>query len=1471
MSSRIRAMDNSRLSQNISGRFGGGRVARDAAERALRQLQPGDPEYDGMFEDRVLSPSGLNPAQHDPLDAEAFHGAPMQQHVPSQGSGATQAMVGEQYMDTAAQQQMTPQQMAQYEHEMQQQLMQTSPSRSGTPSARRSSLSPGGGRTTSDPSGSEGTSQGPRYVTRKVRISPEPSYPSSSRSPSASPPPSYRRRGERETGVRSPITSPNGPNGRVGIASPRSTAVSTGGVSAAPSAGRSISSSGYGAAKYLTSGYRTVSHPDMTSTSSAQAPSRPRRRAPVDPDTINALSRPTAATSNSRRDRVSEPQLPPSVAGRPAWGGGSGRTRVQSRQTRVAQAAMSQAGPTRRPVLPAWVPPATAAVAPADRSYQPQQRRQPGALQDDDEAAIIAATLNNVQPQQSGDPGEGPERAEFSFSPNARQPQAGVAMHQGSEPSTQHLHHPQHPHESQHRPVTAPGQGTGGGNVGAWAGNMLVGQSMDQRRRQSLDRVDEVYQRYRTKEHRNDLPAYKYSQPRSFGPHVPVTQKMFGFDDAHPGIAEEHFLRSPKQNKMLEKERMKEAERTRRAEEGAARERLRGSPIQGVPSAQRLRADVTHLARSRQAGRNRLNELEEEAEGIRHRSREIGQRAMEAIARSAHITGRSRSSSPGMGRAVRYRPSRSVSPPGGTWSGSPGRLGPGYRPATAVAYGRSPCAGKPYSSAGGSGLRPLSAPMGPSGYEDLGQMNEYSYDQYGDMDEDAIFDDEGYDGGDYGADADRYPQPGNSLPRSSLPHPHSPPPYTSGSPQRDQYAPHNASGSSGGNGYTERSDDDSGYRVYMDERNGGVFVDTAGRQAEGGRVGGPSINEDEFRMAAGAFDPHKFAEYNRQVDMEMERRALEEGYESDQERERNAMDAMDSLTKAQRSELERQEEEGKEMAELLQETWQEQDSWMDFYRNRLGPNDGYHFNEQQEGDEGGYGQGEPRSTHSSPGPRHQYLVDQYNTAGLNRGYLSEEEEMYTNGDPFLHTMTGKLRAEGLHSILRDPPANIRRSMFKPTVPLAPFTFEEREKNKPKSIHKVKLEQDLALKRREDEAINRLRFHASPMPKSVMQPRYAAMTLQREVQRQVNREQRIMELHGQIQQPFSFEQREAERQAHKETYMRDAKDPNRFQVPFKAKGVPLHMREERFKLMQIQMEEKRGDARSRAEMARLHAKERVKAETAERVSEADRAYKNRLHAVDPIWNQRYETRPPGAVPDYNAMHAQWEMDAARIRANNRRRITVPNEFKLNGGTPADQAERQHKSLERRQRIILDMQLDSELLPEMRWPYTTPRGRVRPVPPPATVDNLPDYKIAETRANMLRIAYNKGMMKRGQYDMKDERDRKALDKARKEAMVRAQTWMTIQQDIQRKKGGVSEVDISGLGGEHGGGGTADAMMGGGGGGSGLSVADRREALASRSQAPVQYIEARHAQAEKKARGIVEDELLKQGLDTYKYVEG
>eukprot|EP00967_Tisochrysis_lutea_P029459 scaffold34463_cov20-Tisochrysis_lutea.AAC.1 len=49
-----------------------------------------------------------------------------------------------------------------------------------------------------------------------------------------------------------------------------------------------------------------------------------------------------------------------------------------------------------------------------------------------------------------------------------------------------------------------------------------------------------------------------------------------------------------------------------------------------------------------------------------------------------------------------------------------------------------------------------------------------------------------------------------------------------------------------------------------------------------------------------------------------------------------------------------------------------------------------------------------------------------------------------------------------------------------------------------------------------------------------------------------------------------------------------------------------------------------------------------------------------------------------------------------------------------------------ALERRQRIILDMALDEELLPEQRWPHKSARGRVRPTPPPAFTDKA-DLKV------------------------------------------------------------------------------------------------------------------------------------------------
>ena len=56
--------------------------------------------------------------------------------------------------------------------------------------------------------------------------------------------------------------------------------------------------------------------------------------------------------------------------------------------------------------------------------------------------------------------------------------------------------------------------------------------------------------------------------------------------------------------------------------------------------------------------------------------------------------------------------------------------------------------------------------------------------------------------------------------------------------------------------------------------------------------------------------------------------------------------------------------------------------------------------------------------------------------------------------------------------------------------------------------------------------------------------------------------------------------------------------------------------------------------------------------------ADKAYQDRLRTIDPIWNQKYDTKPPGAVPDFDQLHAHWDMEAARRRAFIRRHITTP---------------------------------------------------------------------------------------------------------------------------------------------------------------------------------------------------------------------
>ncbi|GAX73021.1 hypothetical protein CEUSTIGMA_g473.t1 [Chlamydomonas eustigma] len=985
--------------------------------------------------------------------------------------------------------------------------------------------------------------------------------------------------------------------------------------------------------------------------------------------------------------------------------------------------------------------------------------------------------------------------------------------------------------------------------------------------RHSSDISHQYYDRFRVKQHREDMPSYRFSQPRSYGPHEQIHQKAFQFDEAHPALAEQHYLRSPEQNLLLEKERLALAAAAQAERQGRSTE---VSPSRASPSGQKqkLVEGINKLSKSRDDGNDRLKELQKEGEILRRQSMSVQQRAMEAIAASERITQQQRVTSPGRPSAASPGAAagavmplisgvdggriRSRSPPGvyrtdaysRTTFGAP----PGARNNKIVQYTEEALQQQLEKEllADKSFLYPndgFPATQEPvlDIYGDKSAVQrpaEYLHTQYtrslppgSHIDADL---------------ADRLPQYGMlyGIEQGSTKE------AAAQAGEKDRLvslADHLAAAS------PPRASVSAMPILQQQTTVSAVLTRTAG----------PALTTDEMLMASGAFNPDKYNEYNRQVDMEMERRALEQGgYDSDLDREDEVMQQGLPLGASA---------EEQDALKIQDETWDGQNEWMDFYRKRFGPEDGYgphHHSADRSGQ---------RSTQSSPGGMPQYLVD-YNSPGdSGRPYLSDQEEAMLD-QPYIPNVWKQLPTEAMAAAqARHQSPHTRgqkdKKKWHVTVPLEPFDFEIREKQKPKPIVQVKLEQDLQLKRNEEEAARSYQFKSRPVPHSNA-PMYEQMTIEREVRRQIRLEHRIQELQSSYEKvrPFTFLDKEQERLMQREEAIKAAKDPNRFQIKFRAKELPKSIKGDEYKRMMLELENKRAETRHRIERARAEAKARAAEEDRQRRTAADEAYKDRLQedkmrAVDPIWNQKYETKPLGMVPDFDRLHREHEMELTRIRSNTRRQITVPHEFKLNGSTPTEQHNRDRKALERRQRIILDMQLDAELLPEMRWPHRMPRGRVRTAPG-AALEPSGDFRVGETRASILRKGHIRISRRHGQYDFREEREQKTLEDAKIMAQKRAKAW------IQAKKAAGSslqEVDIQG-GISEGAGGSRSASGDSGRGPSGpLSLAARRKLLEARDDAPAQYIEARHMQAERRAQQIVEDALMQQGLDAYKYREG
>ena len=254
----------------------------------------------------------------------------------------------------------------------------------------------------------------------------------------------------------------------------------------------------------------------------------------------------------------------------------------------------------------------------------------------------------------------------------------------------------------------------------------------------------------------------------------------------------------------------------------------------------------------------------------------------------------------------------------------------------------------------------------------------------------------------------------------------------------------------------------------------------------------------------------------------------------------------------------------------------------------------------------------------------------------------------------------------------------------PTVP-QPFAFAERDeqgRSRP-TIAQAKLEADLEMRRQEEELAMSMRgkFVANPLPQSTLEPRYEQMLEEQEMRRSISAAMNREWLQA-MQKPFSFAERDAQRQAEKAARQHATAQAraNRFQKPFKATPVPTFVVEDRFSSLMNDMELKKAELRLRAR------KLLEESSMPKRMEEAMRRETERMggeSSSSAAWDQPRNTgsRPKKviknfkakAVPNFRELHAKFNEQKEKAKRDMPR--TVPDVFHLaDCGCPRCEAKR-----------------------------------------------------------------------------------------------------------------------------------------------------------------------------------------------------
>ena len=412
----------------------------------------------------------------------------------------------------------------------------------------------------------------------------------------------------------------------------------------------------------------------------------------------------------------------------------------------------------------------------------------------------------------------------------------------------------------------------------------------------------------------------------------------------------------------------------------------------------------------------------------------------------------------------------------------------------------------------------------------------------------------------------------------------------------------------------------------------------------------------------------------------------------------------------------------------------------------------------------------------------------------------------------------------LHGDSRSKPA----SGYHRATKVKPFSFDQRDQNKRKTISQVKLEQDLSLKKKEEEEAVNVMFKANGLPRSTLEPRYEKLTRQQAARTRENK-RRSQENLKKAEQPFSFYFADKDRKAAREAKLEKARNVNA--KPFKANPIPKSVHESRYELLQFDRERRKEEAREKATkaLARSSLPERMRNAAPKKVPAYDSS-------------KPYSQYKLGEVPDFDALHADFDNKLARMRERNRRQLTVPKDFHLGGRNKAEAEARQRKSELKKQMILLDMELDQQDLPETRWPYKGQRSPNKPTPPP-TMQGHVEYKT--TTATRLRAENVKAAKAAGQFDSREQKEARAEKQRRRDASRRMAEWLKMQR--KRAQEGVA--------------GTGPASY----------ARSGEHDFADAVGIPRMHVAARHKQVADEAHKIVEQALLEQGLDAFKYCDG